>query len=238
VSVRYADAIIAVSQAGTEHIAKTYRRPVHHLPNGPGRLNRRPPGKCMSQLGLTPGGFLLSVGRLSPEKCLEDLIDAAAEALPQTPLVLVGDTSFTDEYIVRLHSRAGPQVVFPGYLRGEALEELYSSALVYVIASEMEGLSVSLLEAMSLGCAVLVSDIPGNREALGDPPAGLTFPVHDCAALASALREFAGDASLRASCGRTASERVRLTFDWDAVAAATKEVYEMALARDAARSPG
>ena len=236
VSVRYADAIIAVSRAGTEHIAKTYGRSVRHLPNGPGRLNRRTPGRLLTQLGLTPSGYLLSVGRLSPEKCLEDVIAAAAEALPQTPLVLVGDTSFTDEYIARLRVQAGPQVVFPGYLQGEALEELYSSALVYVIASEMEGLSLSLLEAMSLGCAVIASDIPGNREALGDPPAGLTFPVHDCADMALALRELAADASLRASCGRAAAERVRLTFDWDAIAAATKEVYETTLVRESARS--
>jgi glycosyltransferase involved in cell wall biosynthesis len=229
VSIRYADAIIAVSEAGTRHIRERYQRSARHIPNGPGRLLRRPPGAVLTRLGLAPGGYVLAVGRLSPEKCLEDLIIAHAEALPYLHLVLVGDTSYTDEYIARLRSLAGPQVLFPGYLQGEALEELYSSALLYVIPSEIEGLSLSLLEAMSLGCPVIASDIPGNREALGEPPAGLTFPARDHAALGAALRSFAGDATLRESLAEVAVARVHAVFDWDAIAAATLQVYERAL---------
>ena len=231
VSIWSADAIIAVSEAGAEHITERYHRSVQHIPNGPGGLRRRAPGEVITRLGLAPGGYVLAVGRLSPEKCLEDLIIAHAEALPHLQLVLVGDTSYTDEYIARLRSLAGPQVLFPGYLQGEALEELYSSALIYVIPSEIEGLSLSLLEAMSLGCPVVASDIPGNREALGNPPAGLTFPARDCAALGAALRSFAADASLRESLAEAAASRVRDVFDWNAIAAATLEVYERALSR-------
>jgi glycosyltransferase involved in cell wall biosynthesis len=169
---------------------------------------------------------VLAVGRLSPEKCLEDLISAHAEALPHLHLVLVGDTSFTDDYITRLRSMAGPHVLFPGFLRGAALEELYSSALVYAITSEIEGVSLSLLEAMSLGCAVVASDIPGNQEALGDPPTGLMFPPRDCVTLGAVLRDLAGDPSVREGLGKSAAARVRDVFDWDAIAEATLKVYE------------
>ena len=231
VSVRSADAIIAVSEAGTSHIREHYHRPVRHIPNGPGKLERRAPGELLERLGLTPGRYVLAVGRLSPEKLLEDLIVAQAEALPDMKLALVGDTSYTDEYIAELRALAGSQVVFPGYLHGEDLEELYSSALVYAIPSEIEGLSLSLLEAMSLGCPVVASDIAGNREALGDPPAGLTVPARDRAALGAALSRLATDASLRDSLAATAAARVRHKFDWDAIAAATLEVYEGALAQ-------
>lgn len=229
VSIRSADAVIAVSEAGTEHIMRRYHRSVRHIPNGPGRLRRRAPGEVISRLGLTPGGYVLAVGRLSPEKCLEDLIIAQTQALPRLQLVLVGDTSYTDEYIARLRALAGPGVIFPGYLQGEALEELYSCALIYAITSEIEGLSVSLLEAMSLGCAVVASDIAGNREALGDLPAGLTYPARDRAALGAALRALSENASLRESLAAAAAARVRAVFDWDAIAAATLDVYERAL---------
>jgi glycosyltransferase involved in cell wall biosynthesis len=237
ISIRSADALIAVSQAGAEHIRRTYHRPVVHIPNGPGRLERRPPGELLGALGLEARGYILSVGRLSPEKCLEDVIAAARRGLPGVPLVLVGDTSFTDDYIARLRAMAGPEVIFPGFLQGADLEELYTSALAYVIASEIEGLSLSLLEAMALGCPIVASDIPGNREGLGDPPAGLTFPVHDVSALAGLLGRLAGDEALRHDLAEAATARVRAHFDWDAIAAATLDVYRRVLTGPAARRP-
>jgi len=230
VSVRSADALIAVSLAGAQHIETTYGRRVVHIPNGPGRLQPRPPGPLLRRLGLDADGYILCVGRLSPEKCLEDVIAAARQGLPGVPLVLVGDTSFTGDYIRRLRALAGGEVLFPGYLHGRDLEELYTSALAYVIASEIEGLSLSLLEAMSLGCPIVASDIPGNREGLGEPPAGLTFAVHDVRGLAGQLRRLAGDPALRTSLADAARTRVRTTFDWDAIAAATLEVYRRVLA--------
>ncbi len=235
VSIRSADALIAVSRAGAEHIRKTYHRPVVHIPNGPGRLEPRPPGQLLRALRLEEKRYVLSVGRLSPEKCLEDVIVAARRGLPGIALVLVGDTSFTDDYIARLRTLAGANVMFPGYLQGADLEELYTSALAYVIASEIEGLSLSLLEAMALGCPIVASDIPGNREGLGDPPAGLTFPVHDVDRLGAQLQRLADDDALRGKLSDAARDRVRATFDWDAIAAATLRVYEETLG--AARKP-
>ena len=84
---------------------------------------------------------------------------------------------------------------------------------------------------MALGCPIIASDIPGNREGLGDPPAGLTFPVHDVPALASHLRLLAHDAeeSLRDGLAAAAQARVRSAFHWDAIAAATLVVYESTL---------
>ena len=231
VSVRSADAIIAVSEAGTEHIVERYHRSARHIPNGPGGLRRRAPGEVLTRLGLEPGSYILSVGRLSPEKRLEDLIVAHEEALPHLHLVLVGDTNYTDEYIAHLRALAGPQVLFPGYLQAEALEELYSSALIYVLPSDIEGLSLSLLEAMALGCPIVASDIPGNREALGYPPVGMTFPARDRAALGAALRSLAGEAGLRESLSTAAAARAHRVFDWDAIAAATLSVYEGALSQ-------
>ncbi len=108
---------------------------------------------------------------------------------------------------------------------GADLEELYSSALVYVLPSEVEGLSISLLEAMSYGLPVLVSDIPGNVEALGQPPAGLVYPLRDRAALAAALQRVSGDGCLRRELGASAVARVQQAYDWDSIADQTLLVY-------------
>ena len=229
VSVRCAGQVIAVSRSGSEYLRASYHREIHYIPNGPGHLERRPPGELLRRLGLTGGDYALFVGRLIPEKCPDDLAAAIAD-VPGLKAVFAGDSSFTDDYTRRLRSAAGAQALFPGYVYGADLEELYSSALAYVLPSEVEGLSISLLEAMSFGLPVVVSDIPGNTEALGDPPAGIVFKLRDCAALASALRRLRDEPRLRDHLGRMAAERVRLAYDWDAIAQVTLKVYREAVA--------
>jgi glycosyltransferase involved in cell wall biosynthesis len=114
---------------------------------------------------------------------------------------------------------------------GSDLEELYTSALAYVLPSELEGLSISLLEAMAFGLPVVVSDIPGNTEALGDPPAGIVYPLRDRRALAAALKRVAESAELRRDLGQKAVARVREAYDWETIADQTLAVYQRALGR-------
>jgi glycosyltransferase involved in cell wall biosynthesis len=116
-------------------------------------------------------------------------------------------------------------------MHGRDLEELYSSALAYVLPSEVEGLSISLLEAMAFGLPIVVSDIPGNVEALGAPPAGLVYPLRDRGALTTALRRVAEDEGLRRQLGQMAMDRVRDAYDWETIADQTLAVYEAALRR-------
>jgi glycosyltransferase involved in cell wall biosynthesis len=229
VSVRRAGQVIAVSRSGTEYLRDTYRREIHYIPNGPGHLERRPPGELLDRLGLRGGDYALFVGRLIPEKCPDDLA-AAITDVPGLKAVFAGDSSFTDEYTRRLRSAAGAQALFPGYVYGADLGELYSSALAYVLPSEVEGLSISLLEAMSFSLPVVVSDIPGNTEALGDPPAGVVIKLRDRAALAAALRCLRDEPALGERLGHMAAERVRAAYDWDVIAEATLEVYREAVA--------
>jgi glycosyltransferase involved in cell wall biosynthesis len=230
VSVRCAGQVIAVSRSGTEYVRGTYHREVDYIPNGPGRLERKPPGGVLRKLGLQGDDYALFVGRLIPEKCPDDLA-AAITHVPGLTAVFAGDSSFTDEYTRRLQSAAGAQARFSGYVYGSDLEELYSSALAFVLPSEVEGLSISLLEAMSFGLPVVVSDIPGNTEALGDPPAGIVFALRDRGALAEALQRLRDDPDLRRRLGSAAADRVRAVYDWDAIAEATLGVYRKAVAQ-------
>jgi len=229
VAVRCATEVIAVSQSGAKHLEARYRRRVHYIANGPGALTTRPPGQLLERLGLQGGDYALFVGRLIPEKCPDDLVAVLAE-LPTLKVVFAGDSSHTDVFTNQLRASAGPRALFPGYVYGQDLEELYSSALVYVLPSEVEGLSISLLEAMSFGLPVIVSDIPGNVEALGTPPAGLVYPLRDRAALAAALKRVADDPHLRQTLGDRAIARVRHAYNWDTIADETAAVYEEAVA--------
>ncbi|MBN2566125.1 MAG: glycosyltransferase family 4 protein [Candidatus Eisenbacteria bacterium] len=230
VAVRCASEVIAVSTSGARHLEGKYRRRIHYIPNGPGKLTKRPPGQLLQRLGLRGGDYVLFVGRLIPEKCPDDLV-AAMRELPELKVVFAGDSSYTNEYTNRLRSAAGAQAMFPGYMYGSDLEELYSSALAYVLPSEVEGLSISLLEAMAFGLPVVVSDIPGNVEALGDPAAGLVYPLRDRGALAAALESLAGSSELRRDLGAKAVARVEQVYDWEAIADQTLAVYERALGR-------
>ena len=232
VAVRCATEVIAVSTSGARHLDDKFHREIHYIPNGPGKLTRRPPGDLLRRLGLQGGDYVLFVGRLIPEKCPDDLV-AAMTALPELKVVFAGDSSHTDEYTNRLKSTAGAQALFPGYMYGRDLEELYSSALAYVLPSEVEGLSISLLEAMAFGLPVVVSDIPGNIEALGDPPAGLVYPLRDRHALAAALKRIAGSVELSRDLGEKAVARVRHAYDWETIADQTLAVYERAMGRPA-----
>lgn len=232
--VRNANAVIVVSSESGQYLRQRYDKPIHVIPNGPATLTRRPPGKFLAELGLRGGDYLLFVGRLVPDKRVEDLILAARRATPGVRVVIVGDSSHTADYVKKLRDLSDQQVIFPGYMYGEQLEELYSGAAALVLPSSVEGLPLTLLEAMSLGVPVVASDIAGNAEALGCPPAGLLFPVGDVGALASALTRLLSDKMLGDELGAQARTRVAEYYDWNKIAQDTLHVYEEAMAE---RSP-
>lgn len=230
--VRSANAVITVSAETGAYLRQRYEKPIHVIPNGPGTLTKRLPSEFMAQLGLRGGDYLLFVGRLIPDKRVEDLILAARQADPSIRVVIVGDSSDTDSYVHKVKAVANEQVIFLGYLYGEQLEELYSCAAALVLPSSVEGLPMTILEAMSLGVPVVASDIPGNAEALGQPATGLLFPVGDIDALATTLSKVLSDSALREDLGARAQRRVAEYYDWDVIAQQTMRVYEEALATD------
>lgn len=107
--------------------------------------------------------------------------------------------------------------------------ELLGAADVVVLPSLWEGMAYAVLEPMALGRALLVSDGPGNPDAVGD--AGLVFPAGDVPGMAAALGRLAADPDLRASLGEAARRRARERFSVAGMARATKAVYERALGR-------
>lgn len=164
---------IAVSQLIRDYIFKRYGRRARYIPNAvPLREHRA--ARTIASLGLARDSYILCVARLVRHKGLHTVIESYRAAvlsgarLPK--LAIAGANAYTKSYEQELKKAADgcPSVIFLGEQTGEVLSELYSNAALFVQASESEGLSYTLLEAMSYGCPLIVSDIPEHRELIKD----------------------------------------------------------------------
>jgi glycosyltransferase involved in cell wall biosynthesis len=228
-TARFPHRTIVVSRALAHYYTTRYRTAPVHIPNGFTRPVPRPPARIRA-LGLDRDGYLLFVGRLVPEKECHTLLRAYRRVGTALPLVIAGAGVYEDAYVRRLHDEARdlPGVRFIGFASGETLDELYSNARLVVHPSQMEGLSVALLEALSHGHCVLVSDVPENLEVVRD--AGATFRVGDVEDLARRLGWLLEHpAEVEAFRARARALAPGL-IDWDRVAAATLALYDSLVA--------
>jgi glycosyltransferase involved in cell wall biosynthesis len=221
-SVSYPDRTIVVSRALREHFKQAHGAHVTYIPNGTVVPNVRKAEK-IRELGLDPGNYILFVGRLVPEKGAHYLLDAYAKMNTDLELVVAGGTSFSNDYVASLHSKGGDRVRFLGYVYSEMLDELYSNARVFVLPSDIEGLPIALLEAMSFGNCCLTSDIAENLEVVGD--CGVTFRQGDVDDLADKLTGLLENPEKCSSIGDRARRHVLETYDWDGVTLHTEAVY-------------
>jgi glycosyltransferase involved in cell wall biosynthesis len=226
VAVRRAHAVITVSKLLERYVHDVHGRQAQYIPNG-ATLRPRPASDRLQRWGLTPGGYLLFVGRLISDRGLSHLLDAWSGIADERRLVIVGDVQHDRMHVEALRRQADSRVVFTGYQSGAALDQLYAHAYLCVHPSEVEGLPIAVLEAMSHGRAVLVSDIPENLEAIGD--AGASFAVRDGRDLRSRLEALLRSPEQVQALGKRARERVREHYDWDRIALGTEAVYRAAL---------
>jgi glycosyltransferase involved in cell wall biosynthesis len=213
-----------VSKGLRDHYMKRFGRDVRYIPNGVGEHAILPPD-TIRQWGLRERNYFLFAGRISPEKRPDLLIEAHRSLSSDYPLVIAGGSSYSERYIDQLRAGAGRDVIFTGFLKeGPTLAELYSNALAFVLPSQMEGLSVALLEALSYGAPALVSDIPENRE-LVDECGGFVFKMDDLTSLTEALERIVADPAGAMRVGERAREVVRARFNWDRIALESESFY-------------
>jgi glycosyltransferase involved in cell wall biosynthesis len=228
VSMHAPDETVIVSRSLAEELSGKYGRPAHYIPNGIS-LEGEDDVSILAELGVEPGRYVLFASRLVPEKGAHYLADAWRGLDGDLTLVMAGDSSFSADYVQSLRGACvADRVVFPGYVFGARLATLFRNAALFVLPSDVEGLPIVLLEALGYGTPVLASDIPPNREVLGD--LGRTFvagSVDDLRRqLAAALDELP---TLRDE-ARQAAATVAGVYDWDVVADQTIALYEEALA--------
>jgi glycosyltransferase involved in cell wall biosynthesis len=241
-SARYPDATIVVSDALRRHYAESYGRATWRIANGVTAPERHPtPALIRDRWKLHADGYALFVGRLVPEKAPDQLVEAFTGLPGQQRLVLVGASAYTDDYAARLRRLADrdPRVVLTGHVHGEPLAELYANASCFVLPSLLEGLPLTLLEAISFGLPVVVSDIDPHLEIVhADGPGHRVFRAGETADLRRALRlvraapadELVGAAALR--------EHVIHEYDWDVMAERVAAVYREVARAPRARRPG
>ncbi len=221
-SVRFPTATVVVSQALQRHYAESHGHTTVCIPNAVVPAAPRPADR-IRRFGLERDGFLLFAGRLSPEKGVHTLLEALRPLPRRRQLVIAGGSSYSQEYIAALRREAWDEVLFTGSVDHATMEELLSNCYAYILPSTMEGLSVGLLEALSFGSCIVASDIPANREVIGE--AGLTFPPGDVQALRRHLAALLDDPALVERCRRLAAEHARSQPDWDEVARRTEALY-------------
>ena len=160
-AVKYADEIIVLSKGVHDYFRNQYGRETRFIPNGVNRPEIRKAELITDKFGLTKDSYILFLGRLVPEKGIRYLVEAFKNVKTEKKLVIAGGSSDTDSFMKELKELAkdDKRIIFTGFVQGQMLEELYSNAYIYTLPSDLEGMPLSLLEAMSYGNCCLVSDI-------------------------------------------------------------------------------
>jgi glycosyltransferase involved in cell wall biosynthesis len=219
-ALAWADRIVAISPSLADQLRASFPRKadaIHYIPNGAPELPAGGnPDEVLARLGIGDSPFLLAVGRLVPEKGLHDLIAAHRASRTGYKLVIVGGADHDSPYARDLVVQAGPDVIFAGVQPRSVLAPLYRRAAMFVMPSYHEGLPIAALEAAGEGAAMVLSDIPANRD-IGLPAAHY-FPVGDVDRLAAKL---AVDPELL----RADATAVRTRFSWDKAAVETLGLY-------------
>ncbi|MGH9517047.1 MAG: glycosyltransferase family 4 protein, partial [Terriglobales bacterium] len=221
-SVRLPNVTTVVSRTLQKYYRSQYAKDCAYVPNGT-RICERQAGNYLQRIGLQCDSYALFLGRFSPEKNCDLLIEAFEKLDTPMKLVLAGGSSHTDDYVARLQERQSDRIKILSWISGDALEEVLTNAAVFVLPSDLEGLSLALLDAMGAGLCVLASDAPENVEAIGD--AGFTFRSGDVSDLQRMLARLLADPVLRENIGQRGKARVRREYPWEKVAKAMEAVY-------------
>jgi len=221
-SVKFPDVTMVVSQALRSGYQKTHGANTFYVPNG-GLLRERREPRTILEWGLDPGRYILFLGRFSPEKGCHLLVDAFERLQADVQLVMAGASSYCDEYSRELRTHASDRTRMLDWVSGETLDELLTNAMIFVLPSDLEGLSLALLDAMGAGLCVLTSDVPENREVVDG--AGFTFKRGDARDLAERLKFLIANPAVREAAGKAAKRRIGEQYLWDKIVSDIEEVY-------------
>lgn len=224
-AVKFADEIIVLSKGVQDYFQEAYGRKTVFIPNGVNKPEIYGPEQIKEKYGLDKDGYILYLGRLVPEKGEHYLIEAFKSVNTNKKLVIAGGASDTDDYMERLKKLADgdKRIIFTGFVQGRLLEELYSNAYMYVLPSDLEGMPLSLLEAMSYGNCCLVSDITECSEVVEDK--AVTFKKSDVADLREKLQMLCDDEKTVQKYKSEATDFICGKYNWDNVVDKTLELY-------------
>lgn len=224
-AAKYADEIIVLSSNIQQYFADTYGRNVWFIPNGVIQPKKREVLKIRERWNLESNGYFLFLARIVPEKGAHYLIEAYQQLHTDKKLVIAGGSSHSREYFEELKQKArgNDKILFTDFVGGRELEELFSNAYVFVLPSDVEGMAIGLLEAMSYGNCCLVSDIPENTEVVGQYAE--TFKKSDVMDLKRKLEKLLKEEQTVESYKQQAAGYICNKYHWDRVVEETIKVY-------------
>ena len=224
-AVKYADEIVVLSKGVQDYFKDTYGRETRFIPNGVNRPEIQSAKLITEKFDLTKDSYILFLGRLVPEKGLRYLIEAFKAVKTNKKLVIAGGSSDTDSFMKELQesAKSDNRIIFTGFVQGQLLDELYSNAYIYTLPSDLEGMPLSLLEAMSYGNCCLVSDIPECVEVVEDK--ALVFKKSDTEDLRTTLQKACEHPESVAELKQTAADFICQKYNWDNVVEETVKLY-------------
>ncbi len=222
-AVKHADEIIVLSRGVQNYFKETYNRKTVFIPNGVNRHQIVEANEITKLWGLKKDSYVLFLGRIVPEKGLKYLVEAWKGTKTDKKLVIAGGSSDTQEFLNELKNLAGDNVLFTGFQQGRVLEELYSNAYIYVLPSDLEGMPLSLLEAMSYENCCLVSDIPECTEVVEDK--AVIFKHADMEELRKSLQGLLDNPEMIDRYKNGAAEHICGKYNWDDVVDKTLALY-------------
>ena len=224
-AVRFADEIIVLSEGVQKYFLDTYGRKTRFIPNGVNRPVIHEAEIIKDKFGLEKDTYILFLGRLVPEKGLRYLIQAFKQVKTDKKLVIAGGSSDTDEFASELREMAkdDDRIIFTGFVQGQELDELYSNAYVYTLPSDLEGMPLSLLEAMSYGNCCLVSDIDECASVVEDK--ALVFRKSNVDDLKEKMQLACDRADIVSQMKACAADFICKKYNWDDVVSETLSLY-------------
>lgn len=224
-AVKDADEIIVLSKGVQNYFYNKYGRKTVFIPNGVARPRNVSADIISKKWGLEKDSYILFLGRLVPEKGIRYLIEAYKSVKTDKKLVIAGGSSDTGDFAEELKNLAkdDKRILFTGFVQGKLLEELYSNTYIYCLPSDLEGMPLSLLEAMSYGNCCLTSDISECAEVLEDK--GVTFKKSDVTDLKYKLQKLCDNKDIVDEYKSTARDFICSKYNWNDVVDKTLNVY-------------
>lgn len=225
-AVRFADEIIVLSENVKNYFKDNYSRETVFIPNGISLPQKAKAEEVSKKFGIEKDGYILFLGRLVPEKGIEYLVDAFKNVETDKKLVIAGGSSDTEEFEkkIRQSAEGDSRIIFTGFVQGRVWEELYSNAYIYVLPSDVEGMPLSLLEAMSYGNCCLTSDIPECADVTKE--FGFTFRKGDTADLRDKLQLLCDNPEMTVRSKAESSAYICDKYNWDNVVSETLSLYK------------
>lgn len=224
-AVRFADEIIVLSEGVHKYFLEQYGRETKIISNGVVHANIIKPNIIKAKYGLSKDSYILFLARLVPEKGVHYLIEAFKSVKTDKKLVIAGGSSDTNDYMKQLRKAGADdsRIIFTGFVQGKELDELYSNAYIYTLPSDLEGMPLSLLEAMSYGNCCLVSDIDECAEVVEDK--AVLFEKSNTEDLRQKLQELCDNPQIVEKYKKYATDFICKKYNWDEVVEKTLKLY-------------